>query len=266
MKIQLRIFCNSKTISEKSNDGKVLHSWRVQIRSMNTSSDCLENLVDHVEYRLHPSFQEPCITRMHEPYRIERHGWGEFNMLIVLYFRDVAIPPKNIIFDLNFKRSKYSVQRTLDIPCQGKQPVFIQPSNLAHPRILPKPSVSNNINDNVWSMSVLYLNAYNQQQLCNYNLLDSFNVDNIKNDINLSHLSSILRSLNDQDLRRFYNLLSRWDLRHLGIVESQDEIILDLNKFEPSELLIVWKFVMNLKQYKETLLLLHLLHKGPCSN
>ena len=130
MKIQLRIFCTSKVISETSHEGTPLRSWKVQLRSMNTSPHYLESLIDHVEYRLHPSFKESCISkfkscrvmivnplthivRVHEPYRIERTGWGEFDMLMLLYFRDQTIPPKSITFDLHFKRPKYSIQKTL---------------------------------------------------------------------------------------------------------------------------------------------------------
>ncbi|KAI8367215.1 yeats family-domain-containing protein [Choanephora cucurbitarum] len=230
MKIQLRIFCTSKVVNQTSHEGTPLRSWKVQLRSMNTSPHYLESLIDHVEYRLHPSFKESCIIRVHEPYRIERTGWGEFDMLILLYFRDQTIPPKSITFDLHFKRPKYSVQKTLDIPC---------------PTVDAQPDTC---------LSVLY------------SMNESMNIQQIKNDMNLSHLSHILKSLNDQDLRAFYQLVSEFDLHHLEIKETEDEIILNLNKFEPSELLIVWKFVMNLKQYKETLLLQHLLHKGPCSH
>ncbi|OBZ84671.1 Transcription initiation factor TFIID subunit 14 [Choanephora cucurbitarum] len=244
MKIQLRIFCTSKVISETSHEGTPLRSWKVQLRSMNTSPHYLESLIDHVEYRLHPSFKESCIIRVHEPYRIERTGWGEFDMLMLLYFRDQTIPPKSITFDLHFKRPKYSIQKTLDIPCQKTRPSTVNESTQRMPQA------------DTWSPSVLYLDPFHE----------SMNIQQIKNDMNLSHLSHILKSLNDQDLRAFYQLLSEFDLHHLEIMETEDEVILNLNKFEPSELLIVWKFVMNLKQYKETLLLQHLLHKGPCSH
>lgn len=48
------------------------------------------------------------------PYQLQKEGWGEFDLLIQLFFKDSLLPsPQNYIFDLNFKKSKYANWRRI---------------------------------------------------------------------------------------------------------------------------------------------------------
>ncbi|ORX42110.1 hypothetical protein DM01DRAFT_1341121 [Hesseltinella vesiculosa] len=69
----------------------------------------LSQLLDHVEYILHPTFVNPRRAVHNEPYTIQEKGWGEFDMRIALYFVDNVVPPEVIVFDLNFRSSNFSV-------------------------------------------------------------------------------------------------------------------------------------------------------------
>jgi transcription initiation factor IIF auxiliary subunit len=38
---------------------------------------------------------------------IQQEGWGEFDLRVILHFRDGSLP-QTILFDVNFNRNKYS--------------------------------------------------------------------------------------------------------------------------------------------------------------
>ena len=59
------------------------HSWKLFFEILN---DDLLPLIDRVEFKLHESFQNPKRSFKHPPFEVAETGWGEFEILITIYF------------------------------------------------------------------------------------------------------------------------------------------------------------------------------------
>ncbi|KAL7334987.1 transcription factor TFIIF complex subunit Tfg3 [Mucor circinelloides] len=112
MEKRLKINCSSKVIKDRfTNNGDVWRAWTVTLEVPNVD---LSKHIDHVEYVLHASFGLPPVVCAEPPYQLQKEGWGEFDLLIQLFFKDSLLPsPQNYIFDLNFKKSKYANWRRI---------------------------------------------------------------------------------------------------------------------------------------------------------
>jgi transcription initiation factor IIF auxiliary subunit len=120
----------------KSNDGHPWRNWKITLVAMDGEKEVkgkLSILLDHVEYILHPTFEEPrrgmnrhidnemesltiTAAKKEEPYILQEKGWGEFDMRVVLYFTDNVADPQVLLFDLNFALSNYSKTHTIEFP------------------------------------------------------------------------------------------------------------------------------------------------------
>ena len=67
------------------------HSWSAFVRSADDSD--LSVYVRKVDFHLHPSFPEPVRSVSSPPYEIEESGWGEFEIIIRVYFHDASLKP-----------------------------------------------------------------------------------------------------------------------------------------------------------------------------
>ncbi|RCI05487.1 hypothetical protein CU098_009485 [Rhizopus stolonifer] len=76
----------------------------------------LSVILDHVEYILHPTFEDPRRVKKEEPYVLQEKGWGEFDMRVVLYFAENITDPQVLLFDLNFAMTQYSITHTVKFP------------------------------------------------------------------------------------------------------------------------------------------------------
>lgn len=107
---------------------RLWRSWTVQIQTVD--GDPMHPFVDHVEYRLHSSFQPSTLSKFlvesdasflfsliyflvtrQEPYMIKQTGWGEFDLCICFHFVDRTF--QAIWFDLHFRKNHYSINETL---------------------------------------------------------------------------------------------------------------------------------------------------------
>ncbi|KAI8087637.1 yeats family-domain-containing protein [Gilbertella persicaria] len=223
MKRHIRIFCNNKIIRNMAEDGLIMRSWKVYLKSMD-SYYALSDYIDHVEYLLHPSFKTPHIVCTQEPYIIEQEGWGEFDLTIRLHFKDPSLSSQTIVFDLHFRKPKYVVQKTLDIPVLEESIRSRRSSSATSISTMVK-TPTNCYEDHFLSLSVLYQDLQKQQQ----EQVNCRSPHMLYNQVfwnNLSHLGHLLESLNDDDLRKFYQLLSEWeDISHLGIIETEGKYI-----------------------------------------
>ncbi|KNC53320.1 YEATS domain-containing protein 4 [Thecamonas trahens ATCC 50062] len=66
------------------------HRWCAFVRGVGSD---MAAYVRKVEFHLHPSFPEPVRTVTSYPFQIEERGWGEFEIIIKVYFRDVSLKP-----------------------------------------------------------------------------------------------------------------------------------------------------------------------------
>jgi hypothetical protein len=51
-----------------------------------------------------------------EPYLLQEKGWGEFDMRVVLFFKNNLANPENIYFDLHFRESAYTIMHRAVFP------------------------------------------------------------------------------------------------------------------------------------------------------
>ncbi|KAK4511593.1 oligosaccharyl transferase stt3 subunit [Mucor velutinosus] len=112
MEKRIKINCSSNIIKGKfTNNGDQWRAWTVTLEVPKVD---LSEHIDHVEYVLHASFGSPPTVCTEPPYQLQREGWGEFDLLIHIFFKDPQVPsPQRYVFDLNFKRSKYASWRKI---------------------------------------------------------------------------------------------------------------------------------------------------------
>ncbi|KAI9475666.1 MAG: yeats family-domain-containing protein [Benjaminiella poitrasii] len=116
--LDIKVTCQNhimKTAS-KATEGHPWRSWRIRLVAIENNRERkgrLSQLLDHVEYLLHPTFENPRRVAMKEPYSLQEKGWGEFDLRIILYFKNnLGVEPENILFDLNFREFSYSFTHT----------------------------------------------------------------------------------------------------------------------------------------------------------
>ncbi|POS70551.1 transcription initiation factor TFIID subunit 14 [Diaporthe helianthi] len=104
-------------------EGFPMRKWSVEIYLLDPQgkqhkADCFQKVV----YNLHPSFENPVQTFTDAPFKCENEGWGEFEMVIDLYYTDksgkISVP-----HDLNFQKNHYEDVRDVTIknPSQALQ-------------------------------------------------------------------------------------------------------------------------------------------------
>ncbi|KAM3581784.1 transcription factor TFIIF complex subunit Tfg3 [Umbelopsis sp. WA50703] len=80
---------------------------------MSEDGQPLSTIIDHVEYILHESFENPRIVRAKEPFMLQEKGWGAFDLRIIFHFIDNMVAPQLVWFDLNFAQESYFKVETL---------------------------------------------------------------------------------------------------------------------------------------------------------
>lgn len=74
-------FYQGKKVDEQNS-----HKWACYVRGM--GDEDLSVFVKKVVFQLHSSFTNPCRTFERPPYEVHETGWGEFEILIQVYFHD----------------------------------------------------------------------------------------------------------------------------------------------------------------------------------
>ena len=68
------------------------HNWTVYVRSPSDQYE-IGNFVRKVIFKLHNSFAQPKRTVDKPPFEVSEAGWGEFEIIITLFFADPAEKP-----------------------------------------------------------------------------------------------------------------------------------------------------------------------------
>lgn len=110
----IKIICQNSIIkgSIKASAGHPWRNWKIKVVAVDNNHERrgkLNYLLDHVEYMLHPTFDNPRRVFMKEPYLLQEKGWGEFDMRVVLFFANNLAEPENIFFDLHFRETTYTI-------------------------------------------------------------------------------------------------------------------------------------------------------------
>ncbi|CEJ00754.1 hypothetical protein RMCBS344292_14802 [Rhizopus microsporus] len=101
-----------KGASAKNSNGHPWRDWQVSLVAVDNGKEVKGKaslILDHVEYILHPTFENPRRVKTKEPYLLQEQGWGEFDLRALLHFTNNLAAPKIIVFDLNFTQSNYSI-------------------------------------------------------------------------------------------------------------------------------------------------------------
>ncbi|CEI89925.1 hypothetical protein RMCBS344292_04261 [Rhizopus microsporus] len=101
-----------KGASAKNSNGHPWRDWQVSLVAVDNGKEVKGKaslILDHVEYILHPTFENPRRVKTKEPYLLQEQGWGEFDLRALLHFTNNLAAPKIIVFDLNFTQLNYSI-------------------------------------------------------------------------------------------------------------------------------------------------------------
>jgi len=90
-------------------DGQNSHRWVAYVRGVN--GEDISYFIDKVVFHLHPSFKNPirsifcCLSLIFLavstfPFEIHESGWGEFEILIKIYFKEETKQPLDIFHHL----------------------------------------------------------------------------------------------------------------------------------------------------------------------
>ena len=74
-------FYQGKKVDEQNS-----HKWACYVRGL--GDDDISVFIKKVVFQLHSSFSNPCRTFEKPPYEVHETGWGEFEILIQIYFHD----------------------------------------------------------------------------------------------------------------------------------------------------------------------------------
>ncbi|KAI8647072.1 yeats family-domain-containing protein [Parasitella parasitica] len=116
----VKIICQNHVLKStaKASEGHPWRNWKIRVVAVDNNREKkgkLNHLLDHVEYWLHPTFVNPVRDFKKEPYLLQEKGWGEFDMRVILYFKDSLLEPdpEEILFDLHFREPIYTIKHTI---------------------------------------------------------------------------------------------------------------------------------------------------------
>ncbi|PWA02736.1 hypothetical protein BB558_001110 [Smittium angustum] len=114
-----------KTVQKPSPDNKIdkesgypLKVWSINIlegRPGITQNSKALPYIKKVEFHLHETFPNSIRVVSKPPFSVSEKGWGEFTLVLVIFFNDKKIRPKEIYHDLSFQRGpeyteKYNIE------------------------------------------------------------------------------------------------------------------------------------------------------------
>ena len=74
------------------------HKWQVFVKGL--CDEDISFFVRKVVFKLHDSFENPSRTLEQPPYMLEETGWGEFDIVVKIYFQDPSEKPLSLILPL----------------------------------------------------------------------------------------------------------------------------------------------------------------------
>jgi YEATS domain-containing protein 4 len=79
------------TSTDTRSDPSHTHIWSIYVRGLD--GEDISYFVDRVEFKLHESFKSPRRMYASPPYEVTETGWGEFEVVITIYFVDSTEAP-----------------------------------------------------------------------------------------------------------------------------------------------------------------------------
>jgi len=113
----------------KKADDQNSHRWVCYVRSVNNED--LTYLIEKVVFHLHPSFKVPVRTITTPPYETHESGWGEFEILIKIHFKEDYKQPLEIFHNLKLYHSQPTSSHSTKKPVVSEfydEIIFLNPS------------------------------------------------------------------------------------------------------------------------------------------
>ncbi|KAF9276589.1 hypothetical protein BGZ68_009912 [Mortierella alpina] len=109
-----QVITDQHIVKGQKQHGFPMRKWKISLLGINANGE-EETLpyVDHVEYILHHTFEQPLRKVTEYPFELQEKGWGEFDMKIMLHFADKSTAPFVLDHDLNFQTGHYEIAHTL---------------------------------------------------------------------------------------------------------------------------------------------------------
>lgn len=105
-------------ISLLTSDGHT-HQWTVYVKPYNNED--MQTYVKKIHFKLHESYENPNRIIIKPPYEVSETGWGEFEVVIKIYFHDPTIY-KPVTF--------YHILKLFQPPTDGSAPNTEGPSTV----------------------------------------------------------------------------------------------------------------------------------------
>ncbi|KAG0359607.1 yeats family-domain-containing protein [Gamsiella multidivaricata] len=144
---EIKVITDQNIIKGQKQNGFHVRKWKISLCGVNANGE-EETMpyVDHVEYILHQTFEQPVRKVNDYPFILQEKGWGEFDMKIMLHFVDKSVPPFVLDHDLNFQSTHYEVPQTIIFKSDLK-PSFVKLLNLPVSTISDRESSNDSTGD-----------------------------------------------------------------------------------------------------------------------
>jgi YEATS domain-containing protein 4 len=93
----------ARSFGKKREDDGHTHQWTVYVKPY--SNECLSSYVKKIHFKLHESYANPNRIVTKPPYEVTETGWGEFEVVIKIYFHDPTERPVTIYHILKLFQS-----------------------------------------------------------------------------------------------------------------------------------------------------------------
>jgi len=102
----------SKYFGKKRETDGHTHTWSVYVKPFDEKED-MSTYIKKVQFKLHESYSDALRTVTKPPYEVTETGWGEFEIIIKIYFVDAAERPVTL----------YHLLKLFSNPLLANQPI-----------------------------------------------------------------------------------------------------------------------------------------------
>lgn len=119
---------------KRETDGHT-HSWTVYIKPF--KSEDMSVYVKKVHFKLHDSYSQPMRIISKPPYRVSESGWGEFEIMIKVFFQDPSEKPVTFYHLLKlFQNDSVVIKDKTLISEHYDEIIFTEPTSIMYPLLV----------------------------------------------------------------------------------------------------------------------------------
>ena len=96
-----------KPIIKRQNEPNHTFSWKLYVKPY--LKEDMSAFVSKVQFKLDESFDNPVRTVFKPPYEVCETGWGEFDVLVKIYFKDANEKPVSFYHRINLYPSDFNI-------------------------------------------------------------------------------------------------------------------------------------------------------------